>query len=265
MPQFSKGARGQTLKFPLTKAALGKLEESDLASPRVGNAHGLELPERLKDLTRDSEAVLEVGEVGDQVARGEFPIEFMQRYYPESWGKFDGSRLPQPLRNEGLRIRKPQGLADVVHMDNPLDLGRAILGWLLSVGAKRKDVADSKHKPFVDMVPKTMSEMGVATYKGLDAAFDAKYYFGLERPEEVTGSNCTMYPEGCPTHPSFPAGHGAAAGAQAAYYIDTFELTEEQVKVIRDSAYCWAMFRTFAGVHYADDNLAGLQVGGLKL
>lgn len=40
-------------------------------------------------------------------------------------------------------------------------------------------------------------------------------------------------------------------------------LTKYQLKRLLDLAYSWAQFRTFAGVHYAEDNILGLLANGL--
>ena len=65
-------------------------------------------------------------------------------------------------------------------------------------------------------------------------------------------------------HPSYPAGHGSAAGATGKFFFDYCNLSATDRIEIRSACYLWAMFRTFAGVHFAVDNLAGLmEIGGL--
>lgn len=264
--QFSKGAAPNQLEFPLKKSAIAKLEPSRLASPRPGNAHGLELPERLKNLTVDSEAYREVMEVRALLGVGKYgimPWDFLERHWPAAWGKFE-RRIPDSLKAKGLRETRPQGLASIVHMDSPVDLGLAIGAWLRSDMAKAKDLEARDHTPFLDMVPGPLAEMAVAVDQALERAFSVKYHYGVARPEEVGGMNCTEYPEGCPTHPSFPAGHGAAAGATGQHFIDNWALSAAQTYEVRLACYLWAQFRTLAGVHYAEDNLAGLALGGME-
>lgn len=262
MVQFSKGAGANDLQFPLTATSIAALAPSKLASPRPGNPNGLTLPASLANLTKDSPSFTQVQRVRAEVARDEMPWWFFEMHWPSEWGPFE-HRIPALLKAKGLRARDPEGLADVVHMDSPVDLGLAIGDWLRSEMARANDLQSGGHVPFLDMVPGPLARMAVAVDDALERAFEAKYYFGVARPEEVGGINCTHYPEGCPTHPSYPAGHGAAAGATGKHFIDEWDLTPTQVYEVRLACYLWAQFRTLAGVHYAEDNLAGLKVGGL--
>ena len=265
MITFQKGAGDNVLRYPLTQAALDALAPSKLASPRVGNAHGLTLPPELESLTTSSRAYIEVMEVRAMLGRGkngQMPWEFLERHWPTHWGDFE-RRLPDLLKDKYLSEARPEGLADVVHMDSPVDLGLAMGAWLRSEGVKPKALEAGSHTAFLDMVPGPLARMAVQVDEALEKAFAAKYYFGVPRPEEVGSMNCTFYPEGCPTHPSFPAGHGAAAGATGKHFIDEWDLTPQQAYEVRLACYLWAQFRTLAGVHYAADNLAGLQIGGL--
>lgn len=265
MATFQKGAGENTLTYPVTQDQIDSLKPSKLASPRVGDAGGLVLPKRLENLTHDSEAYREVMEVRASLGvgtHGKMPWEFMERHWPARWGEFE-RRIPASLQAKSLSDNRPHGLADVVHMDSPVDLGLAIGAWARSEGIKAKSLEAGDHTPFLDMVPGPLARMAVAVDEALEAAFAAKYFFGVPRPEEIGGMNCTFYPEGCPTHPSFPAGHGAAAGAVGRHFIEEWDMTDAQVYEVRLACYLWAQFRTLAGVHYAEDNLAGLTIGGL--
>ena len=168
--------------------------------------------------------------------------------------------IPKALMDEGLSYEDPKGLANVVHMDMPSQAPTAILRYLLQSGADVKDWT-ANHINFLESVPYVQENMLDGIKKGLNKAFEAKYYFGLERPEEVSlcGALMTAYPEGCPNHPAFPAGHGAAVAGGAYRVIDSFTaLDEEQLKQVLDTCYIWAMARSLAGVHHAIDNVAGL-------
>ncbi len=92
------------------------------------------------------------------------------------------------------------------------------------------------------------------------------------------------YPEGCPTHPSYPAGHASIAGACStvlkAFFDETFEI-REPVMASRDGlqllpcagvdlrvggeldklAFNVAMGRNFAGIHWRSDAAHGLWLG----
>ena len=75
-----------------------------------------------------------------------------------------------------------------------------------------------------------------------------------------SASRFTAYHEGSPTHPSYPAMHSAASAAS--FWLDvTMTLTEEQRCEARMLDWSIAYARTVAGVHYGDDNIAGLMVG----
>jgi len=117
--------------------------------------------------------------------------------------------------------------------------------------------------------------------------FMAKWYVGRARPEEVafliaTGeltegvpedvakeihsmnikhaTDFTAYPEGSPPHPSWPAMHSAASCAS--FWLSVvLNMNERQLCEIRMVDYGVAFARTTAGVHYASDNIDGLNMG----
>jgi len=120
-----------------------------------------------------------------------------------------------------------------------------------------------------------------------DCNFVLKWEQGRSRPEEIAwrihandvhpplSSNTTVdingmnldsapsftsYDEGSPNHPSWPAMHSAASGASLWLNVIA-NLTDVQKCEIRKLDYAIAFARTVAGVHYTDDNLAGLIVG----
>lgn len=134
--------------------------------------------------------------------------------------------------------------------------------------------------------------VGWAARKTGPSCFAAKWHFMVPRPEEVAfavlngdvdapwWSRCaldaafpdpgvilqdrrrfTRYPEGCPGHPAYPAMHAACAGAQLAVIEAMFELTAQDAHNVRWAVHNKAYFRTWAGVHYPMDNLAGLWIG----
>jgi len=118
--------------------------------------------------------------------------------------------------------------------------------------------------------------------------FGAKWYAGRARPEEVaykvsTGeikeeyvpvdiftaikdmgltkaTDFTQYPEGSPMHPSWPAMHSAASNIS--FWLQVImNLTPRQLCEAKKVDYAVAFARTIAGVHYPDDNIAGLNMG----
>ncbi len=92
------------------------------------------------------------------------------------------------------------------------------------------------------------------------------------------------FPEGCPLHPSYPAGHATVAGACSALlkaFFDENGLVTDCVVASSDGlslmplddvpltvggeinklAFNIAMGRNFAGIHYRSDMMAGIQLG----
>jgi len=78
----------------------------------------------------------------------------------------------------------------------------------------------------------------------------------LTHPEEFTAYNI----DGCPQHPSYPAMHSAAS--TVSYWLPAIvQLTGEQYCEALRVDYATAYARTVAGVHYPQDNIAGLNIG----
>jgi hypothetical protein len=70
----------------------------------------------------------------------------------------------------------------------------------------------------------------------------------------------TAYDNGCPTHPSFPAMH--SAGSTCSLWLPAvYDITPEQYLEALRLDYGIAFARTVAGVHYPQDNIAGLNIG----
>ncbi len=244
------------LQYPVTQEQKDSLDGSSFVSVRVGQERGFKLPDDF-DI---EEKAKEIELVRKDIQEGKTPHWFLKKYWPYEFEYKE--EMPQPLINEGLSFDYPDGLADVVHMDMPTQMPEAVFRWLLSEGANIKD-KDGKYKYFLKTVPNTLEYIADGVNLALEKGFRVKYFFGVARPEEVLGYNMTAYPEGCPGHPSFPAGHGSAAGGGVKRIINVFELTQEQLEVVLTTAYLWSQFRSFAGVHYAEDNVLGLIVGSL--
>jgi hypothetical protein len=77
----------------------------------------------------------------------------------------------------------------------------------------------------------------------------------LQRMEDFT-----HYLEGSPPHPSWPAMHSASSNISL-WLAVVADLTPAQWLEAKKTDFAVAMGRTVAGVHYKDDNLAGLTMG----
>eukprot|EP00565_Helicotheca_tamesis_P003956 CAMPEP_0185729432 /NCGR_PEP_ID=MMETSP1171-20130828/5710_1 /TAXON_ID=374046 /ORGANISM="Helicotheca tamensis, Strain CCMP826" /LENGTH=451 /DNA_ID=CAMNT_0028398269 /DNA_START=492 /DNA_END=1847 /DNA_ORIENTATION=- len=118
--------------------------------------------------------------------------------------------------------------------------------------------------------------------------FAAKYLTGMPRPEEVAYAvaageirqkhvpdqlytnimklnlnhavDFTAYPDGSPRHPSYPAMHSAASNISFWLQV-VLKPTAEQICEMKKIDYAVSYARTVAGVHYPQDNKAGLKLG----
>lgn len=185
--------------------------------------------------------------------------------------------------------------AELVHADFPTDILTNLAKNLMSQGAKlRKILPNVEYKRFTDGVVMLGHSIGWAVHTVSPSAFAAKWHFGRPRPEEVihnfcngqydvpeviaraldecldmdkvklNAANFTMYPEGAPMHPAYPAMHGAAAGAGVLFNV-LFDLTDNQKDEVRRTMANIALFRDFAGVHYKSDSLVGLELGEMVM
>lgn len=82
----------------------------------------------------------------------------------------------------------------------------------------------------------------------------------IESMNLTNATSFTQYPEGSPRHPSWPAMHSAASSASL-WLAVVADLTPEQYCQVLRMDHAVAYARTCAGVHYADDNIDGLNMG----
>lgn len=246
--RFQKGHPTE-LVYPLTSLPTGPTQ---LASPRIGNAHGLPTPTYPGDEGFDQE-LYEVLEISSEVCANVWPSWFFEKYGVDP-------EVPEPLRMEGISERYPKKAAHIVHMDLPGDLGRILFTYLASKNLKLNATPSHKGIPFLETVPTLQLEIAKEIQIALEKAFEAKYYFGRPRPEEVVGYNCTYYPEGCPTHPAYPAGHGAVSGATNKAFNTILDLGEYK-QVVEDTTKHFCLYRSLSRVHYGNDNTSGWGLG----
>lgn len=214
------------------------------------------------------EQLLEAVYVRSQVKAGEYPKEFMCKYgLPENQHGF-----PQWFRDviHGQSIKPDDrrtyaevssfagGLANVVKMDNFLDLGLYILkSYDLELKDEYKEGQTKEHIQFITSCLIT-SVMGASIAQALKEGFRVKYYYMAPRPIEraagIVPADFEAYP--APSHPSKLAGHGLAARMTLMFIKKFFEADKvaEEIQLVTDS---FAASRTLAFVHTMDENISG--------
>lgn len=103
---------------------------------------------------------------------------------------------------------------------------------------------------------RTMALLNVAIYDATIAAWDAKYAYNRPRPASAYSSLQTAIPT--PNSPSYPSEHAATAGAASAMLSYIFP---DSAELFADLAMEASRSRLMAGVEYASDGLAGLDLG----
>ena len=260
---FEKGMAPNVCPYPIKKDQLDKLENCRLVNPKIGKNYGLKLPDDWNIV----KAAKEVLQVRLDVLNDIYPREFLEKYWPYNFKMPD--YLPKAFEIEGLSFDDPKGLADVVHMDDPLDFPLAQKKVISN--PKYGGYANIKNKEpryinFLETVVDVNETITDFQKRYGHRVFELKYYLGVARPEEVLdflGVKLTAYPEGCPNHPAIGQGHLALSQAGILALHKEFDLDEDQIKDMLYASYLWGQFRCLAGVHYAIDGILSiLLVGG---
>ena len=184
--------------------------------------------------------------------------------WPEWYLDFCGidTRLSPILKDfAGLDEMDPKGCADIVRMDHPAELWMALTQYTVTEGIA---VAPQyKGIRFLERAVDPLTEYSEMLSPAMHRAFEVKYYFGFARPEEYFESpNFSHYPEGCPAHPSYIAGHGTAGGvANAAFQRVFTEAQREHLDAVETATKQFAHFRDFARVHTRQDSANGWRFG----
>lgn len=259
MLTFQKGTpENETLIYPLTSIPTS----SRLVNPQIGsNVYNVAPP-----LPVGSQEFLaayqEVKEVVEDVKRNVWPSWFLRRH--------DISCDLSPIFMDMRILRKspllPKDAANLVRMDRPSDLGSICLGWMLNQGAMYK-FANLSYIDFIETVSRCMSDLSEVVTKALYEMFKVKYYFGQPRPEEWglhigdvrNIEEFGVYP--APNHPAYGAGHSVVAGATYAFLEKQYNAEQWILDEVKQATLQFGYFRTFAGVHYAEDNKAGWELG----
>ena len=98
--------------------------------------------------------------------------------------------------------------------------------------------------------------MNVAIYDAMVAAWDAKYAYNRNHPNEFDASLVTLLPN--PASPSYPSEHAVAAGAASAILAYIFP---DNAQSLNDMAQAAAESRSLAGVSFPSDVEVGLELG----
>lgn len=162
----------------------------------------------------------------------------------------------------------PASCADLVHMDEPLELAQQISQWCRSNGDKPVNSLTDK-KTTIDFVadvvePPEYMLSGLAD--AMRRCFQEKSFWDQARPEEYMRVRAglghqvtTAYPEGCPPHAERPAGHGVFAGyiteRARQYYGD------KHADVFAQTGQHLALWRVLAGVHTPRSCIEGYNIG----
>jgi membrane-associated phospholipid phosphatase len=98
--------------------------------------------------------------------------------------------------------------------------------------------------------------VNVAAFDATVACFDAKYTYWARRPFQLDPAVRTVFQT--PAHPSYPAAHGCASGAQGAMLAYLFP---SQAQSFTDLANEAGESRIWAGIHFRSDVETGLALG----
>lgn len=180
-----------------------------------------------------------------------------------------GEMPPPPTRMSTARgITTGRDAATYVHTDDPIALWTGVVKELLALGVpKRRPPGNVTQKDFTCFGYIWIAgALGAAARSVGLLCFREKWRRRVLRPEELyyrdTGSFLAQcYPEGSPTHPSNPAGHGAIAWALCQVVLLFFDnhtvlpsgrTVKEECELLASNVAQW---RTWAGVHYPIDNV----------
>lgn len=261
---FQKGAGKNILEYPLDQKQLDNLDTCNLVNPCIGEDYGLKIP----DDFNIEDAADEVLHARLQVLNNEFPWELAEKYWPY---KFKMPRtLPKAFKLNNLSFDNPQGMANIVHMDDPLDLPLSLKKVFTNPKyggfANIKEGWVPDYKQFIETVVDVNHVITEYQSKYIRKAFKFKYDKGIPRPEEIKNKLkelLTAYEEGSPNHPSILQGHLTLSQSGFKALYDSLDLKSYQVKDGLYTSYLWGFFRVLAGVHYVIDGILSiLLVGG---
>jgi hypothetical protein len=98
--------------------------------------------------------------------------------------------------------------------------------------------------------------LNIAAFDATIACWDAKYTYWARRPFQLDPDVRPLFQT--PAHPSYPAAHGCASGAESAVLAYLFPSDAALLTAQGDEA---GMSRVWAGIHFRSDIEAGLALG----
>jgi membrane-associated phospholipid phosphatase len=176
-----------------------------------------------------------------------------------TWFLMSGADLrpPPPPNSEGelSQVRGALGAVDALMLDRIAfwDAGAPPYRWNeLATDLSFRGTFGTSSAAY----PRVQAYLNMAIHDATVAAWDAKYAYNRARPSQL---DATLTPlVAVPRSPSFPSEHAAAAGAAAevlAYFAP------KEAEALRSMAEEAASSREWAGVQYASDTAAGLDIG----
>merc|ERR550539_40618 len=227
-----------------------------------------------------------------QPAQGTFWAEFdqiTQLQISRRNGEMAASKMTLPQMFEGFTME--EGSA-AVRADFPSQFPTDLTLQFLREGVDFDEtiIPHTTADDFVNKQVMLARIIGWAVSTVSPTCFAAKWHEGRPRPEEVAlaivnndtrvarapadvvsrvrslnimahgAFDYTAYGTGSPKHPSWPAMHSAASTASVFLPV-VLSLTAAQIRETQLVDCAVATFRSFAGVHYETDNMAGLAIG----
>lgn len=196
--------------------------------------------------------------VRDDVTEGRWP-----HWYFEDLG-IDPTPPPMFARHQVTAANPGAAAVLVDHaMDHRADLHREFLRRAGPIRMRLRPAERTPPQKGTEFLGVSALDAAVAAavHRALVETFQVKYWFGYPRPETWfdAGQLVNAYP--CPPHPSYPAGHGAIAGATVQAWIDHVDLSDADIAVLVTAGRQYAHYRTFSGVHWPFDNDTGFDLG----
>ena len=247
---FQKG-HDRPLTYPLRLSEVG---QTNMVNPSDGHRWNVPEPNYPGDEEYEEELLKSV-QLALCVARDEWPDWYLE------WAGVD-PRLSDVFLGIGLSEDDPKGCANAVRMDQPAELWAALSAYAVREGIPTQ-FENEQGVQFLERFVYPAQLFHDVLSSAMKATFQVKYYYGVARLEEcMNNPKMSQYEEGCPNHPSFPAGHATVAGV--AYYTFTKiypKATKEQLHQAYTATRQFAHFRDFAGVHTYQDSYVGWVFG----